>query len=107
MAVVALRGRPPFAPSGQELIALGFFGSLRPGCSMGGSPGCWIFTNIVFPSGVHVSPVISQPMGPVKNRRMSPVVGSAASIWLLPMFFQSGWAIFLADESVWIQRTPR
>jgi len=37
------------------------------------------------PSGVPVAPVISHPLGPVRNRRTSRVTGSAASIWLLPM----------------------
>jgi hypothetical protein len=32
IAIVAERGRPPFSLSGQELIAFGLFGSLRPGC---------------------------------------------------------------------------
>ena len=40
--------------------------------------------NMVLPSGVPVAPVISQPAGPVKKRRISPVRGSAASIMLLP-----------------------
>ncbi len=33
MAIVAERGRAPEGPSGQELTAFGFFGSLRGGCS--------------------------------------------------------------------------
>ena len=49
------------------------------------SPGCWTFTNIVVWSGVAITPVISQPRGPVRNRRTSLVDGSATSIWLLPM----------------------
>jgi hypothetical protein len=36
-----------------------------------------------------------------------PVRVSAASIWLLPMLVQSLWAMFCADESVWIHSTPR
>ena len=48
MATVAERGRP--TPSGQALTPVGFFGSLR---SLAVSPGCWMLTNIVRPSGVH------------------------------------------------------
>ena len=68
MTTVAARGRP--LPSGQALTAVGLLGSLR---SLAVSPGCWMFTNIVFPSGVVTTPVSSQPFGPVKKRRISPV----------------------------------
>ena len=42
--------------------------------------------NIVRKSGVAITPVISQPFGPTRKRRVSPVVTSAASIMLLPRF---------------------
>jgi len=47
-------------------------------------PGCWKFTNIVRWSGVVMTPVTSCPHGPVRNRRISPVAGSAASIAFIP-----------------------
>jgi hypothetical protein len=100
IATVAERGRPPAFPLGQELTAIGFFGSLRGGCSKGSSPGCWMLMKRVRWSGVSITPVISQPRGPTKNRRISPVPGSAASIWLLPMPVQSSVAMFLAALSV-------
>ena len=65
MTTVAARGRP--LPSGQALTAVGLLGSLR---SLAVSPGCWMFTNMLFPSGVVTTPVISQPFGPVKKRRI-------------------------------------
>ena len=49
------------------------------------SPGCWMLMNIVRWSGVIVTPVISQPRGPVMKRRTSFVTGLAASMALLPM----------------------
>jgi hypothetical protein len=79
--MVAERGRPAAAPSGQALIAVGLVGSLR---SREVSPGCWMLTNMLAPSGVVTTPVISQALGPVRKRRVSPVAGSAASIMLLP-----------------------
>ena len=50
----------------------------------GDSPGCCTLTNIVRPSGVKLQPVISQPTGPTRKRRTSPLAGSQASNWLLP-----------------------
>ncbi len=49
--MVAERGRAPEGPSGQELTAFGFFGSLRGGCSSGNSPGCCTLMNSVRRSG--------------------------------------------------------
>jgi hypothetical protein len=63
--------------------------------------------NIVRPSGVKVAPVISQPTGPVRKRRISPVAGSQASIWLLPKRASSPWPMADDDMSVWIHSTPR
>jgi hypothetical protein len=45
-----------------------------------------MFTNIERRSGVVMTPVTSQPGGPTRKRRISLVVGSATSIWLLPRF---------------------
>ena len=73
MAIVAERGRPPEGPSGQELTAFGFFGSLRGGWSSGNSPGCCTLMKSVRRSGVCTIPVISQPRGPTRKRRISPV----------------------------------
>lgn len=78
ITTVAERGRP--APSGQRESFIGSAGSLR---SLGDSPGCWMLTNIVRRSGVMTTPVTSQPAGPSRKRRISPWVGSQASIWLL------------------------
>jgi hypothetical protein len=63
--------------------------------------------NIVRPSGVQVTPVTSQLTGPVRKRRVCPVRGSHASIWLLPMFWSSPLYICVAWASVWIHSTPR
>src|SRR6187551_1947868 len=71
---VAERGRA-VPPSGQLLVKL--VGVER-------SPGCWIFTNMVFISGVPVTPVTSASIGPTKKRLSCLVTGSAANIWLLP-----------------------
>src|SRR5687767_284272 len=81
MTMHAERGRPPVAPSGQELKRFGFAGSFVP---VGASPGCWMPTNIVLSSGVTNTPVISHTFGPVRKRRVSRVTGSAHNIWLLP-----------------------
>ena len=75
------RGRPPAAPSGHELYCFGFAGLPSP---LGGSPGCWMPTNIVFSSGVTNTPVISQAAGPTRKRRVSFECGSAHNIWLWP-----------------------
>ena len=83
----AERGRPPSSPSGHELNAFGLAGSFRTSLELGRSgvsPGCWMPTNIVRSSGVTVTPVISHCLGPTRNRRISPVVGFAHNIWLLP-----------------------
>lgn len=40
--------------------------------------------SICLTSGVIIMPVISQPGGPVRKRRTSPVLVSPASIWFLP-----------------------
>ena len=82
MTTVDDRGRPPAAPCGQELNSLGLAG--LPGLSSGRSPGCWIPTNMACSSGVTTTPVISHCRGPTRKRRVSPVDGSAHSIWLLP-----------------------
>ena len=42
------------------------------------------YVSVVRPSGVAVAPVSSQPGGPVRKRRISPLRGSAASMQLLP-----------------------
>lgn len=42
------------------------------------SPGCWMPTNMVRPSGVMVTSVTSQLRGPVRKRRISRVAGSPA-----------------------------
>ena len=63
-------------------------------------------TNIVRSSGVMKAPVISQTLGPTRNRRVSFVVGSAASIWLLPKPAYAPELIVLPDTSVWIHRRP-
>jgi len=85
IATVAERGRPSGLKSGQLEYRLGSAGLLcRLGTSrpssrgVSGSPGCWMLTNIVRPSGVSAMPVISQPTGPVRKRRTSPVAGSQA-----------------------------
>lgn len=45
----------------------------RPFHKLVDSPGCCTSTNIVRPSGVVITPVISQPRGPVRKRLISPV----------------------------------
>ena len=63
----AERWRAPSSPSGHELYALGFAGSLRTSDEEGRSgvsPGCWMPTNNVFSSGVAKTPVISHCRGP-------------------------------------------
>jgi hypothetical protein len=75
------RGRPPSSPSGQELYRFGLAGSFAPVVA---SPGCWMPTNMVVSSGVTNTPVTSHCLGPTRNRRISPLAGSAHSIWLLP-----------------------
>ena len=52
-------------------------------------------------------PVISQPRGPTRKRRISPVAGSAASIWLLPMPVQSSVAMLRAAELVESEHASR
>ena len=104
IATVADRGRPPGRKSGQLEYLLTAAGSLR---SLGVAPGCWMLTNSVVPSGVKVAPVSSQFGGPVRKRRVSPLAGSQASIWLLPMFLISPLYIAAAATSVDIHNTPR
>jgi CheY-like chemotaxis protein len=84
MTTVAERGRPSGSKSGQLLTARGFSGVGVPQAVVV-SPGCWTLMNIVLWSGVVMTPVISQPRGPTRKRRISRVAGSAASIWLLAM----------------------
>jgi hypothetical protein len=81
ITTVAERGAAAGAQSGQLEKR-----RAAPGrCARWGfSPGCCTLMNIVRPSGVQVAPVISQPTGPVRKRRISPAGGSQASIWLLP-----------------------
>ena len=64
-------------------------------------------TNIVRMSGVQLTPVTSLLVGPVRKRRISPVRGSHASFWLLPMRSISPLYITVAWASVWIHNTPR
>jgi hypothetical protein len=52
------------------------------------------------------TPVISQLVGPVRKRRVSPVAGSQASIWLLPMP-ELALVHHAACASVWIHNRPR
>ena len=69
ITTVAERGTP--SPSGQTLFGL-------PSANASAvvvAPGCWTLTNIVRRSGVVTTPVISWPVGPVRKRRISPVVG--------------------------------
>lgn len=78
ITTVAGRGRRGFAasPKGQLLTADGnctLGAPLRLFQNVVDSPGCWMFTNIVRRSGVMVTPVISQPRGPVRNRFTSAV----------------------------------
>ena len=49
------------------------------------SPGCWIPTNTDFLSLLQAIPVTSHSLGPTKKRLISPVLGSAISIWLFPI----------------------
>jgi len=51
-----------------------------------------------------VTPVTSEPFGPVRKRTISPVAGSPTSIWLLPMPAKS--PSLLSSPSVWIQSRP-
>jgi hypothetical protein len=64
----AERGRPAGSKSGQLLTARGFSGVGVPQAVVA-SPGCWTLMNIVVWSGVVMTPVISQPRGPTRNRR--------------------------------------
>jgi hypothetical protein len=77
ITMAAERGRPPAGPSGHAPTARGAAGLLR---SLAVSPGCWTLTNMLVPSGVVTTPVISEALGPVRKRRISRVAGSAASI---------------------------
>ena len=74
---------------------------------MRSSPGCWILTNSVRPSGAIVAPVTSALTGDTRKRRTSPVRGSAASMALLPTRSRGGRPMAEADRSVWIHSTPR
>ena len=67
-ATIAERGRadPGSDPSGHALLARAPPESLV-------SPGCWMFTNSVERSGVTTHPVISLPLGPVRNLLIEPV----------------------------------
>ena len=80
MTTVAERGRPPVTPlnwfAGQPEPASGLRGCERPPAT---SPGCWLLTNRLQPSGVAHRPLISQPFGPVRKRRISPLRTSARS----------------------------
>ena len=57
-------------------------------------------------SGVMAMPVTSQPLGPARNRRVSPVHGFAASIWLLPDARVVALVQRRVDTSVWIHSRP-
>jgi hypothetical protein len=50
--------------------------------------------------------VTSQTFGPTKKRRVSPVTGSAHSIWLLPKPAYAPVLTVLPETSVWIQSRP-
>jgi hypothetical protein len=79
IAIVADRGTVP-GPSGQDE-------PVPPAANASGeawAPGCWTVTSVVRRSGVVITPVHCCPQGPVRNRRISPVAGSAASIWFIP-----------------------
>ena len=78
---VAERGRPP-AASGHFENASGSTSGATSGLFgwLPYSPGCCTFTKTYFWSGVNVMPVISQPEGPTRKRRISRVDGSATSI---------------------------
>src|SRR5262245_60351178 len=65
-----------------------------------------MLTNRLRRSGDTSAPVISQPLGPVRKRRISPVVTSAASIWLLPSLAYGPRFSAVGETSVWIQSVP-
>jgi hypothetical protein len=108
MTTVADRGRVSPGSWGQLLTAVGLAGDGAGPQWVVDSPGCWTLTNIEVWSGVVMTPVISHPRGPTRNRLTSLVSGSATSIWLLPMRSYPRLARFCEEleTSVWIQRRP-
>ena len=76
MTMVAERGRD-MPPSGQWLENLS---GLPMSAGLDSSPGCWMLTNSVRPSGVSARPVISQSAGPTRKRRSLSVPSGAPTL---------------------------